>query len=136
MHASDSLTYVLLVHAAPGGGSGARGALRFARALLARGHRLVRVFFYREGVHTGNRLMVPGGQESGLAADWSALSREAGFDLVLCVGAAERRGVLDAAGARRHGRAGDSLAEGFRIAGLGQLIDAAVDADRVVCFGD
>jgi len=130
------LRYALVVLAAPGTGSGGRGALRFARALLDRGHRLVRVFFYRDGAHTGNRLILPSGEETDLAAQWSALADEADFELVLCVGAAERRGVLDTAGARRAGRPGGNLADGFRIAGLGQLIDAVVEADRVVCFAD
>ncbi|MCX7902650.1 MAG: hypothetical protein N2483_10290 [Burkholderiaceae bacterium] len=40
-----------------------------------------------------------------------------------------------AAGLRR-GIVEGSLAPGFRIAGLGQLIDAGIKADRLVVFGD
>ena len=47
-----------------------------------------------------------------------------------------RRGIMDADEAKRHGKNADNLARGFRISGLGQLIEAAVQADRLVSFGD
>ena len=55
---------------------------------------------------------------------WSRLGRQHGMDLVECVGAALRRGVKDG-----------GLAEGFRISGLGQLVEAGIQADRLVVFG-
>ena len=58
-----------------------------------------------------------------------------GLDLVVCVAAGQRRGVLDAAERRRHGKDADVLAPGFRIAGLGLLAEAAILADRFVTFG-
>ena len=41
------------------------------------------------------------------------------------VAAALRRGIKD-----------EVLAPGFRISGLGQLVDAGIKADRTVTFGD
>ena len=58
-----------------------------------------------------------------------------GVDLVVCVAAAQRRGIVDAHERERQGKDADNLAAGFRIAGLGQLIEAALDADRLVQFG-
>jgi tRNA 2-thiouridine synthesizing protein D len=46
-------------------------------------------------------------------------------DLVVCVAAALRRGIVD-----------ENLAKGFRISGLGQLVESAIQADRLVVFGD
>jgi tRNA 2-thiouridine synthesizing protein D len=46
-------------------------------------------------------------------------------DLVVCVAAALRRGIKD-----------EVLAPGFRISGLGQLVDSGIKADRLVTFGD
>ena len=50
--------------------------------------------------------------------------------------AAQRRGLLDADEAQRHGKDADNIAPGFRISGLGQLIEAAIQSDRLVTFGD
>ena len=54
---------------------------------------------------------------------------------MLCVAAAQRRGILDADEAKRNGKDGDNIAPGFRISGLGQLIEAGIQSDRVVVFG-
>ena len=58
------------------------------------------------------------------------------LDLVVCIAAAQRRGILDANEAKRQGKDGDNIAPGFRISGLGQLIEAGIQADRMVVFGD
>jgi tRNA 2-thiouridine synthesizing protein D len=46
-------------------------------------------------------------------------------DLVVCVAAALRRGIKE-----------EVLAPGFRISGLGQLVDSGIKADRLITFGD
>jgi tRNA 2-thiouridine synthesizing protein D len=46
-------------------------------------------------------------------------------DLVVCVAAALRRGIVE-----------QNLAAGFRISGLGQLVESAIQSDRLVVFGD
>ena len=56
---------------------------------------------------------------------WSTLKEQHGVDLVVCVAAALRRGIKD-----------EVLAPGFRISGLGQLVDSGIKADRMVTFGD
>ena len=38
--------------------------------------------------------------------------------------------------AKRAGKDTDNIAPGFAISGLGQLIDAGIQADRLVVFGD
>ena len=43
---------------------------------------------------------------------------------------------MDADEAKRQGKDANNIAEGFRISGLGQLIEAAIQADRLVVFGD
>jgi len=37
---------------------------------------------------------------------------------------------------KRHKKYADNIADKFRISGLGQLIEAGVQADRLVTFGD
>jgi len=54
---------------------------------------------------------------------------------VVCIAAAQRRGLMDKSEAKRNGKDADNIAPGFRISGLGQLIEAGIQADRLVVFG-
>ena len=63
---------------------------------------------------------------------WCELAEQHGLDMVVCVAAAQRRGILDADEAKRNGKDGDNIAPGFRISGLGQLIEAGIEADRLL----
>jgi len=114
----------------------ADSAYHFAAAALRAGHEIVRVFFYHDGVNNGSRLSVPPQDDRNIGERWSKLAREHGVELILCVAAAQRRGLLDADEARRAGKDGDNIAPGFQISGLGQLIDAGIQADRLIVFGD
>jgi tRNA 2-thiouridine synthesizing protein D len=111
-------------------------AYQFTKAALAKGHEIFRVFFYHDGVNNGTRLTAPPQDDRNLQKAWSELAAKHKLDLVVCVAAAQRRGVLDAAEAKRHGKDADNIAPGFRISGLGQLVEAGIVADRLVVFGD
>jgi tRNA 2-thiouridine synthesizing protein D len=135
LHNERAMTFGILVNEGPYQHEACDSALNFALAVIARGHTLVRVFFYHDGVNVATRLAAPPQDDRDLLAAWQALARDHCVDLVVCVAAAERRGVLDEAQSARHGLEGHNLAPGFRIAGLGQLVEVAVDADRFVVFG-
>ncbi len=111
-------------------------AYLFAKAVLAKGHEIYRVFFYHDGVNNGTRLTVPPQDDRNIVNRWSELAAKHGIDLVVCVAAAQRRGILDESEAKRHGRDANNIAAGFRISGLGQLVEAGIQADRLVVFGD
>lgn len=111
-------------------------AYQFTKAALAKGHEIVRVFFYHDGVNNGTRLTTPPQDERNIVKRWSELAQQHKLDLVVCVAAAQRRGIVDRDEAKRHGKDADNIAAGFRISGLGQLIEAGVLADRLVAFGD
>src|SRR5512135_3558464 len=98
-------------------------AYQFVKAALAKGHEIHRVFFYHDGVNNGTRLTEPPQDDRNIVNRWSKLAEEHGIDLVVCVAAALRRGIRD-----------DILAKGFRISGLGQLVESAIQADRLVVF--
>lgn len=100
-------------------------AYRFTEAALAKGHEIPRVFFYHDGVNNANRLSEPQSDDRNLVKLWSELGEKHGLDLVVCVAAALRRGMTE-----------ELLAAGFRISGLGQLIETGIEADRLVVFGD
>ena len=110
-------------------------AYHFIDAALRAGHEVFRVFFYHDGVNNGTRMTTPPQDDRNIVNRWSALAVEHDLDLVLCVAAAQRRGILDADEAKRNGKDGDNIAPGFRISGLGQLIEAGIQSDRVVVFG-
>ncbi|WP_455218456.1 sulfurtransferase complex subunit TusD [Kaarinaea lacus] len=111
-------------------------AYNFTKAALEKGHEIFRVFFYHDGVNNGTRLATPPQDDRNIVNRWSALAKEHNLDLVLCVAAAQRRGIADADEAKRNGKDADNIAEGFRISGLGQLIEAGIESDRLVTFGD
>ncbi|HZM36452.1 MAG TPA: sulfurtransferase complex subunit TusD [Burkholderiales bacterium] len=126
----------ILVNEGPYTHQASDSAYQFAKAALAKGHEISRVFFYHDGVNNGTRLTVPPQDDRNIVKRWSELATEHKLDLVVCIAAAQRRGLMDKAEAKRHAKDADNLAPGFRISGLGQLIEAGIEADRLVVFGD
>jgi len=120
---------------APPHAPSSRRALRFAEAALAGGHEIVRLFFYQDAVHLGSSLTVSAQDEPDLPAAWRAFVAEHGLDGVVCIAAALRRGVLNEEEAQRYGRTSHNLEAPWELSGLGQLHEAAQDADRLICFG-
>lgn len=129
------MIFTLVIHASPVQHQAPETALRFARALLEAGHTLHRIFFYRDGVFNGNALASGAPNEPCLPSDWQALADEYKLDLVVCIAAAIRRGILDNNEAKRYDKTQHNLAESFELSGLGQLVEAAIISDRVITFG-
>lgn len=128
------MRFAISVHGGPYTSQSSHSALNFARAVLAEGHELYRVFFYHDGVYNGSALMAPPQDEVDLYGQWHALAEAHDLDLVVCIASALRRGVLDATEAERYEKSASNLGNRFTISGLGQLIDAALSADRLVTF--
>ncbi len=126
----------ILVNEGPYQHQSADSAIQFTKAALAKGHEIFRVFFYHDGVNNGTRFAVPPQDDRNITEEWTKLAKENDLDLVICIAAAQRRGILDENEAKRQGKDGDNIAEGFRISGLGQLIEAGIQSDRLVIFGD
>lgn len=123
----------LLVTAAPHQ-ENAWHALQFCKAALDRGHSVPRVFFYGDGASHGNALLLPPQDEAHVTRDWIRLASDHSIELVVCVAAALKRGVMDEDTARREEKSVANLAPGFTISGLGQLAEAMIEADRLVSF--
>jgi tRNA 2-thiouridine synthesizing protein D len=130
------LKFGILVNEGPYTHQASDTAYQFTKAALEKGHEIYRVFFYHDGVNNGTRMTVPPQDDRNLQQSWSELAEKYDLDMVVCVAAAQRRGVLDESEAKRHGKDGDNIAPGFKISGLGQLIDAGIHSDRLVTFGD
>lgn len=129
------MIFSLAVHTSPYTYQGSETALRFASALLDEGHELYRVFFYHDGVYNGNALVVPPDNAPDIPKRWATLAQSHDIDLVVCIAAALKRGILDEGESKRYAKSAADLQDGFNISGLGQLIDAVVVSDRFITFG-
>ena len=128
------MRFALMVTGPAYGTQQASSALLFAQALLAEGHTLDSVFFYREGIYNANQLTSPASDEVDVVRAWQLLHQQHHVALHICVAAALRRGVTDAEQAERQGHRVSNLQPGFTLAGLGALAEAALTADGVVQF--
>ena len=129
------MKYALAIYGAPATSQAGQTALQFAKALISKGHTIHRLFFYQDGVHTASTLVSPPQDEQNLPADWEVFIHENQLDSVVCIAAALRRGIIDASEAERYERPAHNLATAHQLSGLGQLIDAGIEADRLVTFG-
>lgn len=128
------MEYGLLVMGAPYTSAAPHSALRFARAVLSKGHRIAGVFFYQDGVHNASQLMSPPQDELNMREAWIALHRDHNVALDVCIAAALRRGVMSTAEAQRHGLLNHNLEAPFELTGLGQLLELQQRCDRFITF--
>lgn len=129
------MKFAVVVLGAPQSSNACTSALHFARAVVSEGHELLRVFFFEDGVLAANALAVPPDDEINITEAWQTFAEEYGVELIACIASCLRRGILDDTEAARYDKGNGNLAGGFEISGLGQLIDATLNADRVVTFG-
>jgi tRNA 2-thiouridine synthesizing protein D len=113
-----------------------RRALRFCEAALAGSHEIVRLFFYQDGVYNASGAIVTSQDETNLGHEWTRFIESHSLDAVVCIAAALKRGALDETEARRYQRPGGGVVSvPWALSGLGQLHEAAQQADRLITFG-
>lgn len=130
------MKYAIMINEGPYTHQASDSAYLFTKAALEAGHEIFRIFFYHDGVNNATRLTIPPQDDRNVITRWSALAEEHELDMVVCIAAAQRRGILDEDEAKRQGKDANNIAPGFRISGLGQLIEAGIQADRTLVFGD
>ena len=128
------MKYSIQINASPYQSNSGETAYQFIKSALDMGHEIIRVFFYQEGIYHAFRYATPPDDEVQIVTRWSTLAREYDIDLVVCISAAQRRGLLEANEARRQGKMDNDVAGGFRIAGLGLWVEAMLEADRFIEF--
>jgi tRNA 2-thiouridine synthesizing protein D len=101
----------------------ADSAYNFIRAALARGHEIIGVFLYTDGVNNINQFIKPPGERN-IAQRFNELG-EGGIDVVACTACAKFRGMRP-----------NLAVEHVRLSGLGSLSEYLRTADRFVTFGD
>lgn len=130
------MKFGILVNEGPYQHQASDSAYMFAKAAIAKGHEVFRVFFYHDGVNNASRLTVPPADDRHIVNRWAALAEEHKIDMVVCIAAAQRRGMMDDNEAKRQGKDASNIHPAFRISGLGQLVEAGIQCDRLVTFGD
>ena len=101
----------------------ADSAYHFVRAALARGHEIVGIFLFADGVNNANQFISPPGERN-IAARFEEFGRQ-GIDVVACTACAKFRGLRP-----------NIKVEHVQLSGLGALAGYLQNADRFVTFGD
>jgi tRNA 2-thiouridine synthesizing protein D len=127
-------TFSLLVTSPPWSSQAHITALNFAKSLIQKNHHLYRVFFYSDATTVGINSSVPPQDEFNLPQAWLDLSKQHNIDLVICISAGIKRGILNTAEQDRYSAASAPMTEGYELSGLGQLVDAIIQSDRVITF--
>ncbi len=118
------MKFALQINSSPYHSSASWTAYRFAVSVLAQQHEIYRIFFYHDAIYHALKTVTPPDDEMSLFKCWRELAKNHDLDLVVCISAAQRRGLLS-----------ENLATGFRLGGLGQLLEATLLADRFLVFG-
>jgi len=129
------MKYAIQINASPYHSNVAYSAYQFINTAIKMQHSILRVFFYQEGIYNALAHASPPDDELQLCQLWTNLAQEQGVDLVVCISAAQRRGLLHPDEAKRKGKLDDDIALGFRISGLSQLVESISEADRFMVFG-
>lgn len=133
--AAKKMKYSLLIYS-DRADNGASAALSLAQAIIASGHSLYRLFFYRDGVMIANNgSRIRPAHEATLHRDWQLFIQNNNLDAVACVSAAVRRQLVSEEEAQSTTSTYEHVSPTFHVAGLGQLADALANSDRVVSFG-
>ncbi|MGX5913891.1 sulfurtransferase complex subunit TusD [Aliidiomarina sp. Khilg15.8] len=125
-------SFTLLVQHGPQQGHHSYSALQFAEAALQKGHRILQVFFYGDGVLHGNAIAHQPGDDQDISALWAKFSAKTEVPLVICATVAARHGVV-AANELESFNAGN-LATGYASGGLTEYTEALASSDHLVQF--
>ncbi len=123
------MDFIIQVNTAPYHSQSAHTALLFSQAALQQGHHIKRIFFYHEGIYNAFATTEVPANEFNMITNWSALAKQYHIDLLVCISAAQQRGLKP----QDHNSC-SQLADGFRIGGLGEMVEAMIEADRIMVF--
>jgi len=130
------MKFTILINEGPYQHQASDSAYQFAKAAIAKGHEIFRVFFYNDAVNNATRLAIPPQDDRNITVQWAELAEQNKIDMVVCIAAAQRRGMLDDDEKDRQGKDASNIHPAFRISGLGQLVEGGIQSDRLITFGD
>lgn len=118
------MKFTVLITEGPYNHEASDSAYNMVQAALKRGHEIRGIFFYHDGVFNVSNKTSPPQDDRHIPNRWAELGAQ-GIDIVACIAAAKRRGIVD-----------ELLVPNTRISGLGQLAKMVIESDRLVVFGD
>ena len=130
------MSIAILILGAPFNSEACYTAFRYVKAALETNIKVERVFFYQSAVHTASSLSCTPRDEYNLYTAWQDLKKSYHLDLVVCIAAAARRGIIDESEAKRHNKVAHNMSSDFELSGLGQLIEAIAATDKLITFGE
>lgn len=133
--AADSLhNFTLVITGAPYSSQAPQTALSFAKAALAAGHGIDRIFLYGDGVHLASALCAPPSDETHWPAAWAGFLSDNAIPGIACIASALRRGIVNEAEKQRYELPASNVLAPFIIAGLGEWVEGTLSSSRVVYF--
>lgn len=127
-------SFLLMVHSANYANQSSRSALKYAQAVINRGHTLKAIFFYQDGVCHANALTLIPTDELDTNNGFKTLKNTFEIPLLICVTAAEKRGIIDEQQAKTESLAHFNVDGAYTVAGLAEMAGIAAEADYVVQF--
>ena len=128
-------SFIILITASPQKTQSHLTAIKYIKSLIARNETIGCVFFYQDAVLVANEFNQPPSDEVQLIDHWEELAKTNNLELMTCVAASFRRGIIDKDEAKSRGILSPNLSETFNIAGLGQLSSAlAIRDSKLVHF--
>ena len=129
------MQYTLLITASLSNLSAHRRALMFADALLRAQHSIHTIFFYGEGAGIGLSTRDLSSTLGQTNLNWRSISKKGKTRLILCVSSALAQGILDETASLQSKSFPENIATGFQTGGIGSLVDAVANSDRLMSFG-
>lgn len=127
-------SFTLLVTSAPFSQQNAYSAYRFALAAVQANHKVNGIFFYQSGTLNGSSLQITPSDEFDLYNAWQNLTEQYQVPLMVCVSAANKRGITTAQDASDTDNPHFSLTAPFESVGLGELANLMNSSDRLIQF--
>jgi tRNA 2-thiouridine synthesizing protein D len=109
-------------------------AYRFCHACLQAGQTIEQVFFFGDGTLTANLLSHPPQDEINWTERWSKWACTHQIPLKCCITSAMRRGIVGETDSHFNTQAHYSCHSAFEVTGLGQMMMAMKQADRIIQF--
>ena len=116
------MKYTISVKSSPQDSETTKIAIDLIYELLERKHRIERVFFQHDGALQALSTEETAVGQEHLLSLWKSLA-DLDIELAVCISSAAKRGICQKS---------NSLADGFELVGLGQLIYAIEASDRYI----
>jgi tRNA 2-thiouridine synthesizing protein D len=124
----------ILVTSPPIDSSAPQVAIDYCQSIIASGGHIDQVFFYQAGVYNATGLVPIGADKSKIRQGWLELAEKYAIPLLVCVTAANKRGIIDSQEAEQQGVQSYSLLPPFQQVGLGEFFTLLHNSEGLVQF--